>query len=99
MGSIEAMTKGSSKRYFAQDARIRVAQGVSGSVVDKGSLRRYVPYLAGGIKKALQDVGATSVKGLHEACHSGSLRFELRTPAAQREGRVHSLYSHEKRLF
>lgn len=30
---------------------------------------------------------------------SEKLRFEIRTPAAQREGNVHSLYSYEKTLF
>ena len=49
MGSIEAMTKGSEKRYFASGAPVKVAQGVSGAVVDKGSLRIYLNYLIQGL--------------------------------------------------
>jgi IMP dehydrogenase len=48
MGCIEAMAQGSDKRYFAANAQVKVAQGVSGSVVDKGSISRYVPYLMQG---------------------------------------------------
>ncbi len=48
MGSIEAMVQGSDKRYFASDAHVKVAQGVAGNVVDKGSMLRYVPYLMQG---------------------------------------------------
>lgn len=48
MGSIEAMSKGSEKRYFASGASVKVAQGVSGAVVDKGSLRQYLPYIIQG---------------------------------------------------
>eukprot|EP00968_Pinguiococcus_pyrenoidosus_P010173 scaffold803_cov310-Pinguiococcus_pyrenoidosus.AAC.86 len=99
MGSIEAMTKGSDKRYFASVARVKVAQGVSGSVVDKGPLSRYVPYLAQGVKHGMQDAGFSTVAELHVALYSGELRFELRSPAAQREGGVHDLYSFEKRMF
>ncbi|KAF4324014.1 hypothetical protein BBO99_00002499 [Phytophthora kernoviae] len=99
MGSIEAMTQGSSKRYFAHSAAVKVAQGVSGSVVDKGTLMKYVPYLQQGIKHGLQDLGQTSLENVHTALHNGELRFELRTPAAQREGNVHSLHTYEKRLY
>lgn len=97
MGSIEAMSKGSEKRYFASGAAIKVAQGVSGAVVDKGSLRRYLPYIVQGVKNGLLDVGVKSVDELHSAVKAGTVRFELRSPAAQREGGVHSLHTYEKR--
>jgi len=99
MGSIEAMKKGSDTRYFATSAEIKVAQGVSGSVVDKGSLRRYIPYLIQGLKHGLQDIGTSSIEMLHESLANGALKFEIRSPAAQREGGVHNLYNYEKRLF
>ena len=99
MGSIEAMSKGSSKRYFGEGQRVKVAQGVSGAVVDKGSVRRFLPYLAQGLKHGMQDIGAKSVNDLHTMRESGSLRFELRTSAAQREGGVHNLHSYERRLM
>ena len=96
MGSVEAMVRGSASRYFSEKERIKVAQGVSGTVVDKGSIRRYVPYLIQGIKHGFQDLGVQSITALHEALASGALRFEVRSPAAQAEGGVHSLYSYEK---
>jgi len=99
MGSIEAMDKGSAKRYFGELASVKVAQGVSGAVVDKGSLRRYIPYLVQGIKHGFQDLGATSVPHLREMREEGKMRGELRSAAAQKEGGVHGLYTYEKRHF
>ena len=92
MGSIDAMSKGSEKRYFASGAAVKVAQGVSGAVTDKGSLRKYIPHLQDSIKQGLQDIGVSSVQQLHEKNDAGELKFELRSPAAQREGGVHSLH-------
>uniref|UniRef100_A0A7S1EUR4 Inosine-5'-monophosphate dehydrogenase n=1 Tax=Noctiluca scintillans TaxID=2966 RepID=A0A7S1EUR4_NOCSC len=99
MGSIDAMKKGSDDRYLGSAAAVKVAQGVSGSVQDKGSLRNYVPYLTQGIQHGMQDLGVQSVDNLREKLYDGSLRFELRSPAAQREGGVHGLHSFERKLF
>lgn len=96
MGSLEAMRKGGDQRYFSDTETIKVAQGVSGSVADKGTIRRYVPYLIQGMKHGLQDIGAGSVDKLREMSANGDLRIETRTSAAQLEGNVHSLYSYEK---
>jgi len=101
MGSIEAMNKGGEKRYVWDTGRnqVKVAQGVSGAVTDKGTLRRYIPYLMQGIRHGLQDAGIQSVDIVHERVYNGKLRFEIRSPAAQREGGVHSLHSYQKRLY
>merc|ERR1719235_2418097 len=99
MGSIDAMKKGSDDRYFGNTATVKVAQGVSGAVQDKGSLRVYLPYLMQGVRHGMQDMGARSVAGLQEMLYSGRLRLEIRSAAAQREGGVHGLHSFERKLF
>ncbi len=93
MGSIEAMSKGSDKRYFASGSKIKVAQGVSGSVVDKGSLCEYLPYLIASVQSGLFDLGIIDITSMRERLASGSLHFELRSAAAQKEAAVHSLHS------
>lgn len=99
MASQEALDAGGSKRYFAEDAKIKVAQGVSGSVVDKGSLFDYVPYLVQGLKHSFQDMGARSVAELHGMLKNGDLKFELRSPSAQMEGGVHDMYSYKEPIY
>lgn len=93
MASLEAMKKGGDKRYFAEGTRLKVAQGVSGTVVDKGSLLEYLPYIRQGLFHALQDMGCRDVQTLRERLHNGELRFERRSNAAQIEGGVHGLHS------
>merc|ERR1719230_2016547 len=89
MGSIDAMKKGSDDRYFGANTQVKVAQGVCGTVQDKGPLEAYIPYLIQGMKHGLQDIGCSNLESLHKQLYAGTLRFELRSAAAQREGGVH----------
>lgn len=101
MGSLEAMNQGGEKRYVWDTAAtaVKVAQGVSGAVTDKGTLRRYVPYLMQGVRHGLQDAGIKSLTEARSKLYSNTLRFEIRSPAAQKEGGVHGLHSYQKRLY
>lgn len=114
MGSIDAMEdkkagKGNSKdskasnagaaRYFSEKDRVLVAQGVSGSVLDRGSVTKFVPYLIAGIQHSLQDIGVRNIRELHEGVSNKTVRFEMRSGSAQAEGNVHGLHSFEKKLY
>ena len=80
-------------RYFSESSAVKVAQGVSGDVQDKGSVKAFVPYLHVGVQHSLQDVGVKTVDELKEGVIAGRVRFELRTASAQVEGGVHGLNS------
>lgn len=76
-----------------------VFTGVSGSVIDKGPLNRYFPYLCQSIRHGFQDIGVKSMIELRDQLYNDQLRFELRSMSAQREGGIHDLHSFQQRLF
>ncbi|VDP33163.1 unnamed protein product [Soboliphyme baturini] len=96
MGSIDAMESNpaSRERYHVKDTdKVKVAQGVSGTISDKGSIYVFVPYLILGVQHGCQDIGAQSVEDLRNMTEQGRIRFEKRTAGAQLEGSVHTLHS------
>lgn len=107
MGSIDAMqhqqkgesTESSAERYFSENSAVKVAQGVSGLVPDKGSVLKFAPYLITGLRHSLQDMGVRSISELRFAVGTGKLRFELRTAAAMAEGGISGLESYTKQLY
>ena len=96
MASLEAMERGGGKRYGYSERSIKVAQGVSGLVVDKGSMSDLVPYIVQSLRQSFQDIGVRTIPALHEAIARGEVFYEQRSASAQREGSVHSLLAYQE---
>ena len=88
MGSIGAMTKGSSDRYFqegtAQDKL--VPEGIEGRVPFAGSLKDVIHQLIGGLRSAMGYVGAKDIPTLQERAE-----FVEITSAGLKESHVHDV--------
>ncbi|GMR25666.1 MAG: IMP dehydrogenase [Ignavibacteria bacterium] len=89
MGSINAMRKGSSDRYF-QDAEDDIAkfvpEGVEGRVPYKGNLEDTIYQLVGGLRAAMGYCGSKNIKALRE-----NVKFIKITSAGLRESHPHDV--------
>lgn len=66
MGSLAAMANGSKDRYFQEDSKKFVPEGVEGRVPYRGSLAEIVYQMVGGIKSGMGYCGAKDLKTLRE---------------------------------
>ncbi len=66
MGSLGAMAKGSSDRYFQEDANKLVPEGVEGRVPFKGSLAETLYQMEGGLRSGMGYCGTPTIKALQE---------------------------------
>ncbi len=64
MGSLGAMKKGSSDRYFQENAQKLVPEGVEGRVPFRGSLSDMIFQLVGGVRSGMGYVGAKNLSEL-----------------------------------
>lgn len=88
MGSISAMQKGSSDRYFQADSADEklVPEGVEGRVPFKGPLTNTVHQLLGGVRSSMGYVGCATIEELRTRPE-----FVQVTNAGMRESHVHDV--------
>ncbi len=87
MGSMAAMAKGSSDRYFQEGAKKLVPEGVEGRVPYKGLVSDTVFQLVGGIRAGMGYCGCKDIPSLHEKA-----QFVRITGAGLRESHPHDIY-------
>ncbi|KAJ5321600.1 hypothetical protein N7476_004602 [Penicillium atrosanguineum] len=86
-------------RYFSENDKVKVVQGVAGSAIDRGSINQFVPYFVAGVQYSLQNIGVRSLDALHDGVNHGQVRFEMRSASAMTENNVHGIYSYEKNIY
>lgn len=86
MGSIGAMKAGSSDRYFQNDTKKLVPEGVEGRVPFKGSVGDVVYQLMGGLRSGMGYTGSRNIKEL-----MNNSKFMKITPATLIENHPHNI--------
>jgi IMP dehydrogenase len=87
MGSLGAMASGSKDRYFQEDARKLVPEGVEGRVPYKGPLSDTVFQLMGGLRSGMGYCGTPSIQDLR----TKSVFMRI-TGAGLKENHPHDIY-------
>ena len=86
MGSLAAMEKGSSDRYFQNGTKKFVPEGVEGRVAYKGPVSDTIFQLLGGIKSGMGYLGAPTLDNLYE-----NAKFVVQTASGIRESHPHDI--------
>jgi IMP dehydrogenase len=86
MGSLGAMSGGSSDRYFQEDAKKLVPEGIEGMVAYKGPVEDVVYQVLGGLRSAMGYCGTPDVPALQR-----DARFVTITQASLIEGHPHDV--------
>ena len=87
MGSIAAMENGSKDRYFQEDAKKLVPEGVEGRVAYKGMVEDTVFQILGGLRAGMGYCGAKDIPTLQETG-----RFVKITAASLKESHPHDIH-------
>ncbi|MCD8036879.1 MAG: IMP dehydrogenase [Clostridiales bacterium] len=86
MGSIAAMESGSKDRYFQEDAKKLVPEGIEGRIAYKSSVEDSVYQLMGGLRAGMGYCGTATIDDLRE-----NGRFIKMTSAGLRESHPHDI--------
>ena len=87
MGSLAAMAKGSKDRYFQENAKKLVPEGVEGRVPYKGSVSDTIFQMIGGIRSGMGYCGTRTIDELRT-----NAKFIKITSAGLRESHPHDIY-------
>lgn len=86
MGSLSAMACGSKDRYFQEDNKKLVPEGVEGRVPYKGLVSDTIYQLMGGLRSGMGYLGAATLEDLFE-----NARFVVQTSAGLKESHPHDI--------